>query len=400
MSTAEWREGPARDATTERQTIEVVAVTPAIAEPLSVFLRTAWGDTRSPEEVRLGLARTAAENPSVPGVEPPATAYLLDGNVIGYIGTIPVDFWNGKAEIQGHWLKGFMVLEAYRSGPVGFGVLKELLKHVGVSGIITVAPPARRLFTAVGYKDCGVLPNHISPLRAGRIARSLDIAGLGLGLPVWLDRTARLAQRAGLATLGGGALGLVFSTVRLVRGRSTGMRVEASGALPSKAELDALWAEARTTFAAGAVRDGRFLSWRYAPAPGGTYEAAVVRDRGNVSRVAAVSVVRRPNESSDPRLRGIKVASLSDILFRADEPAAGLAAIAGAERIARRMGADALLCTASHPAIERVLKRRAYLRLPGNVHLMIRDPKGAAELPMDATSWGATRGDASSDEVF
>jgi hypothetical protein len=400
MSTAESREGPAVDASTERPDIQVVTVTPEMAEPLAIFFRQAWGDSRTPAEVKAGMERYAAENPSIPGAHPPATAYFLNGAVIGYIGTIPVNFWNGKTETRGHWLKGFMVLEAYRSGPVGFSVLKELLKLISVSGIITVAPPARRLFTAVGYKDCGILPNHIAPLRPGRIARVLDIAGLGLGLPSWLDRTARTAQRVGLAALGGGVVGLGLSTWRVARGRSSGMSIDLSGVLPPKADLDALWENARSSFAAAAVRDGSFLPWRYSPAPSSTYEAVTVRDAKDANRLAAVAIVRRPNESSDPRLKGVKVASLSDILFQASEQSAGLAALAGAERIARRMGADALLCTASHPAIENVLKRRAYIKLPGNVHLMIRDPGKKAELSADATEWWVTRGDASSDEVF
>jgi hypothetical protein len=110
--------------------------------------------------------------------------------------------------------------------------------------------------------------------------------------------------------------------------------------------------------------------------------------------------VRRWTETPDPRLHGIKVATLADILFRADEPAAGLAALAGAERLARRMGADALLCSAAHPVLTSVLRHRAYLRLPANVHLMIRDPKRTAGLPLRVEEWWLTRGDANSDDAF
>jgi hypothetical protein len=380
--------------------VQVVRVTPDLATALAPFFREAWGDVRSADQIRADMLRAAAENPSVPGADLPATAFINDGSVIGYIGTIPATFWNGSVAVQGHWLKGFMVLEAFRSGPVGFAVLKELLKHVGVSGIITVAPPARRLFGAVGYKDCGTLPNYLTPLRSACIARSLDIAALGLGIPSWLDWSARLAQRIGLAGLAGSFAGVGLSALRATRGSARGLLIDTGGTLPADAELDVLWNDARSSFVSGAVRDGAFLPWRYSPRPAATYEAATVREGTPPNRVVAVAIVRRPAESPDPRLRGIKVASLSDILFRADAIKAGLAAVAGAERIARRMGADALLCTASHPAIQEVLRRRSFLRLPGNVHLMIRDPKSAAGLALDAESWWVTRGDASSDEVF
>jgi hypothetical protein len=148
------------------------------------------------------------------------------------------------------------------------------------------------------------------------------------------------------------------------------------------------------------VRNGTVLQWRYAPARGETYEAAFVRDTQNPARVRAIAIVRKPTDTTDPRLKGIKVASLSDLLFRADDPRAGLAAVAAGERLARRMGADALLCTTSHPTIEAALKRRAYIKLPGNVHFMVRDPGNKTVLPMEASQWWMTRGDAFSDEVF
>jgi hypothetical protein len=94
------------------------------------------------------------------------------------------------------------------------------------------------------------------------------------------------------------------------------------------------------------------------------------------------------------------MATISDALFAPDATRAGLAALAGAERVARDMDADALLCSTTHPAITGLLARRAYVRLPGNVHLMIRDPKGAAGLSTNAGAWWVMRGDAGSDEVF
>jgi hypothetical protein len=130
------------------------------------------------------------------------------------------------------------------------------------------------------------------------------------------------------------------------------------------------------------------------------YEAVSVYRRTGKRELVAVAVVRACSDSPDPRLRGIRVATVADVLFRPDDPAAGLAALAGAERIARRMGADAILCSTSHPAITSALRRRAYLRLPGNVHLMLRDPTGTAGLPLTVDAWWLMRGDASSDEAF
>ncbi|HKS06204.1 MAG TPA: hypothetical protein VJR92_07835, partial [Gemmatimonadaceae bacterium] len=169
-------------------------------------------------------------------------------------------------------------------------------------------------------------------------------------------------------------------------------------ALPRAEQVDDLWRRARESFGAAAVRDGGMLAWRYAPARGAMYEAINVRSRSGV--LEAIAIVRRPSESGDSRLRGIRVASLSDLLFSATAVQAGVAVIAAAERAARRMGADALLCSAAHASIVDALKRRAFLKLPGNVHLMVRDPQRASGVSTELQTWWVTRGDAQSDESF
>lgn len=383
-----------------KPTVEVTRITGDISDAVAGFFRKVWTDNATGEGVRRARAEAARLNPAMPGVDVPAVAYLRDGEVIGHLGTIPVKFWNGRVETAGHWLKGFMVLPEHQNGSVGFAVLKELLKHVDISGAMTVALPARRLFQAVGFVDCGVIPNYVSLLRGGRVARSIDIANLGLGLSPWLHRCARAAQRAGIAWAAGAMAGMGFRTWRALRGSSIRLSTDLSGGLPSRSALDDLWARARPTIFAGAVRDGSFLSWRYHAPAGAVYEAVAVYEREGKRSLVAIAVVRSCSDNSDQRLRGIRVATVADILFRADEPAAGLAALAGAERVAQRMGADAILCSAAHPAITSALRRRAYLRLPGNVHLMLRDPTGAMGLPLAVDAWWLMRGDANSDEAF
>ena len=380
--------------------VQVTRITDDISDAVAGFFRKVWTDGATGDHVRRARAEAARLNPAIPGADVPAVAYLRDGEVIGHLGTIPVKFWNGRAETAAHWLKGFMVLPEHQNGPVGFAVLKEMLKHVDVSGTMVVALPARRLFQAVGFVDCGVIPNYVSLLRAGRVARSIDLASLGLALPPWLHRCARAAQTTGLAWAAGATAGAGFRVWRALWRSSLRSSTDLSGELPPRSELDDLWARARPTISAGAVRDGSFLSWRYEARTGAVYEAVAVHERARKKRLVAIAVVRRWRATVDQRLRGLRVAVLADILFRTDEPAAGLAALAGAERVARRMGADAILCSVAHPAITSALRRQAYLRLPGNVHLMLRDPTNAVGLPLAVDAWWLMRGDANSDEAF
>lgn len=378
--------------------VSVVRVTDEIADALAIFLRDAWDFAGNGDDVRRGRAQAARDNPLGAGLDVPATAFLQDGRVIGYLTTIPVSFWNGATESAGHWLKGFMVLPEFRNGPVGFNVLKEMLRHISTSGIMTVAPEARRLFTAVGYRDCGVLPNYISLLRPGRVSRQLDIAALGMKVSPALLQMIRVAQRTGVASVGGAAVGIAFWAKRALNRFPRSYRLDVSGTLPTKDDLDGLWQRSRATLTSSAVRDGKWLAWRYKPAVGSTYESASVRD--GEGRLVAVTIVRRPKDVSDSRLRGIRMATLSDALFPADDPVAGSAALAAAEQIARRMDADAIVCSTSHPTLISLLAGRAYVRFSGNVHLMIRDPKNALALAPDAKHWWVMRGDANSDDTF
>ncbi|MEJ7810377.1 MAG: GNAT family N-acetyltransferase [Gemmatimonadaceae bacterium] len=379
--------------------VEVVRVSDAHAEALADFLRASWGDTSTPADVRAARAAAAAANPVEPGADVPTFIFLSDGKVLGHIGTIPVRFWNGTGEHAAHWFNGFMVLPEFRNGPIGYSVLKEAVRQLGIVAVLTVAAPSRRLFKAMGFVDYGAVPNHIAVLHPSRVLTALDVEALGLGgLPPWAPRLVRLAQRTGLAALGGAVAAGALGIWKLARGAASGLDTSVGADAASVAELDALWRAARAGIAASPVRDGAYLKWRYGPAEqGDAYEMVAVRDGRELVGAAAV---RRPRGEGDPRLRGIKVATLSEIIFPPARADAGLATLAAAERAARALGADALLCTASHPALAALLPRRGFVRLPGNAHFMVRDPKNAHALPPALDAWWITRGDASADEVF
>ena len=354
------------------------------------------------EAVLAGWRKAASENRAAPGEVPPA-AIVLDGSrVLGYCGSIPHRLWDGVAERPAYWVKGLMVLPEYRRGPIGFLVVKQLATQLTRATALVVAPAARRLFSALGYTDLGAVTNFIRPLRLAGLARRLDVVELGLGLPRWLAAGVRMAQRAGVAALAGGAAGLALDLVGAARGRpgsglATGCAVEP----PSREELDAVWRRARGAIAASPVRDGAYLRWRYgangAASHDSRYSFVTARDG---TRLVGVAVLLQPKAIGDPRLRGARVATISDIVFPPERAAVGLAVLAAVERAARSAGADAVLCTTSHRALARVLRRRAFVPLPGNVHFFVRDATGAARWPRDLASWWLARGDSDADEVF
>src|SRR5689334_2255069 len=192
--------------TPTRPSVAVVRISDEESDAVAHFMQRAWNANITGASVRRARAEASRRNPIAPGTDIPAVVYLHEGNAIGHLGTIPVKFWNGRFETPGYWLKGLMVLPEHRNGPVGFNVLKELLRHVEVCGAMVVAPPVMRLFKALGFVDCGAVRDYVALLRPARVASAVDIANMDLGIPAAAKRIAKPMQRAGLASVLGAAL--------------------------------------------------------------------------------------------------------------------------------------------------------------------------------------------------
>jgi len=352
-----------------------------------------WDPAATPERVRQARAAAAAANPVVPGEDVPTFLLLQGGRALGHVTTIPTRLSNASGERPAHWLKGLMVVPEHRNGPVGMLVLKEAVRQLAATPLMAmvVQPAPRRLFQALGFVDLGPIPNFIKVLRGDRVLSRVDLDALALPG----GSIVRVAQRVGLAHVAGLAANIVLGLWSAVGGRGDrGLAVTTAPDL-DRAAGDALWTRAREQLAAAPARDGRLLAWRYG-ATAAAYRIASLRSRGG--GLEGLAVVREPREQSDPRLRGLRIATFSDLLFPPDRADVGLAAMVAAERIARDHDADALLCTASHHTLRPMLRRRAFLPVGGNVHFMIRDP--APQPPRPLPEWWLTRGDSSADEVF
>jgi hypothetical protein len=145
-----------------------------------------------------------------------------------------------------------------------------------------------------------------------------------------------------------------------------------------------------------AVRDGRYLLGRYAatkqaPRP---YHWVVVWRAGTP---VAVAIIRRAGPG-DPRLKGIRLAIVSDLVSAGSDRGALFAALAGAESVARGWDADGLLATQSNAVAAAALRRSGYLPVPGTVHLLTRNVTSESPgWPSRLSDWWITRGDGESD---
>jgi hypothetical protein len=273
------------------------------------------------------------------------------------------------------------------------------MKQVAVTAVMTVAPAARRLFQAVGFKDLGSVPNYVSVIRPTRVLRAIDVERLGLtSLPRALRTVLGLSRLPPVAWVGGG-LGAVG--LSLVDGANhltcLGLRSRIVATPPGVAETDAIWERLRTQLDLSPSRCGAYMQWRYAGQRPGRYEFIEVR-RG--SQLVALVVVRRPERVDDPRLAGLRVGLVVDLVVDPTDTAAVTAAFLAARKWGKKASCDAVLLTLSHLGVGRLVKRLGFIKIPGNVHFMLRVPLGAPmTAPKDTGRSWLTRGDAWGDDI-
>ena len=387
-------EGDAVDSS-PRQPLGVERVGPQHDAVLAVLFEQAWGQQGSAESISAWRKREARDNPISDGDEPPKWVFLKDGVAIGYLGSIPAKMRVRADEFPAHWLKGLWVAPEFRAGPVGSMLLERALEDVGPAAASVVSLPARRLFHSLGVTDRGLFFNRLRIIDPVRLLSRLDLSKLDLeNISGTAVRGLRLLQWTRTASIVGLALAIGFSLVRRVNGRpSPGVRLTRGWNSVAESDLDRIWESAKNTVSAASLRDGKRILWRYSGEP---YEIVVV---WREETPLAWAILRQPKESPDARLAGLSIASLSDLFFPVDQPELGLSLLAAVEELARDLSADAILCSGTHARLENLLARSAYVRVPGNLHMMARDhDQGQFKPPLH--EWWLTRGDARSDDVF
>lgn len=370
------------------------------ADSIAEFFRAVgWDPHATPEGTREMLRALAADNPFEPGKAPPAVGVFVGSRLAGFVTTIPTQFWNGKEYTSGYWLKGYTVLEEFRNGPIAYLLLKEMLKHVGLVASMPAPLGARQLSVALGMRDLGAVRDYIKPLRPARILRKLDISRFEHlnSLPLAESVAVKVAKITPFAY----ALGAVITvglTVLLLPSVVSARRVTAqlSGQLPDEAALDSLWARAQRAKNPSAIRSGAYLRWRYERGTKGRYWFSSAW-RGE--DLVGLAVLAHPQRPDDSRIAGLGIGSVVDLVLDPDCPAALPGVLDMARRWAKSAHYDALLLTASLGALRGPLLRAGYLQMPGNIHLLVRDPGGRHGFSTDLGVWNVTRGDAWGDHV-
>jgi hypothetical protein len=378
---------------TSRLTIEEIHDHHALL--LADFFRQTWNPTSTPEAVSASRQIAAARNPCEPGKAPPTFAAIMGDRIVGYCSSIPLRLWHRGVDRTAYWAKGLMVLPEFQGGPIGYHVLSALTKSQPLMAAVTVAPASRRLFAALGYHDHGAIPNLVRPTQFRMAARQLRPTSLELSPSAkLLGSAAEVMRAAGVSYSVGAVADAVGALIwRCPVGAHTAVSVERALV---EAEVDQLWSSVREDCAAGPVRDGRAWGERYSSGSPGDYSFVTLRTGG---RLEGVAVLRSLNPVADPRLAGVRMASVSDLLIHPDNPNFG-ALLAGAEREAARIGAGAVILTASNRIMIEQARRRGYWQRAGNIHFFLRSPERQSDQSIELERWWLCRGDGESDSTF
>jgi GNAT superfamily N-acetyltransferase len=370
------------------------------ARSIAEFFRAAgWDDGATDEGVREMFRTAAVDNPFEPGEAPPIVGAFFGTRLVGYISTIPTQFWTGKESTTAYWFKGLWVLEEHRNTPIAVLLMKEIFRHVDLAASMPGEPLARQLSKALGMLDLGAVCDYIEPLRPTHILRKFDVRRFEhlSVLPRAGSAAIKLAKMPPFAYAIGALISLGLTVLRLpstLTGRKLTTQIGAS--LPSEATIDSLWTRARRNLECSPVRSSAYLRWRYERGATGRYCFA---SAWHGDDMVGLAVLASPQRHDDSRIAGLSIGTVVDLVLDPDCSAALPSLLRVARQWARAANYDALLLTASHHSLRGPLRRAGYIRLPGNIHVMLRDPRGKYGVSTNLDNWLLTRGDACGDQL-
>lgn len=376
-----------------RRHLAIVEFAPEHAEGLAAFYRRVWDPAATAESVLAGRANVIAANPAAIDGKIHTVIAILDGEVIGHFTSYPERLRIGGADHRVAWTAGFHVLPEHRSGPIGVMLAKEMARVAPNSMCTTVLDAPLRIFTAMGWKHVGTVPNLVYFTRPGEVLRRLPLAVMGDSGR--RRRGLQALQRAGLAGASGGLLGLGLRALGAwAGGTPVQIRVVTGVAeWDGRAEADALWAHCAPRVAAGLARDGARVIYRFRD------ERYVLIEARRDGALAGWVVLRRPETAGSERLGGVRVAPVSDLMFDPAESGVGISLLRAAARFARGGFADALVLSTPHEATLALARRIGFVPMAGNLHLVVHASLLTDAVPAFAEWWHA-RGDGDADQSF
>lgn len=333
--------------------------------------------------------------------DPPTFVFLKGADIVGHVTTIPVQLTSFATTVAAHWIVGFMVLPEHRNGLVGPLLIKEVNRSLGCALSLFVEPPVFRILTGLKWTHMGVLPQYLRVLNARGVSRNLQLSGVTAIALQRGDPTATVPFRfveSFIRVLGGWGLAvgqaLWVGLTIVARPRSVPVEVREEHGFDDS--YNQLWQAVSGRFGACLARDQKYLQERFARHPG-LYRVLGCRRE---NRLLAYCIVKTKQFSNDPRMGNMKVGTIVDCLFDPAAPAGFQPLLDVVLKMCAREGVHAVLCTASHAAVRRLLRANGFLTIPGNLNFAYHNRTNVPLHDIPLESWHLMRGDSDADQNF
>lgn len=364
-----------------------------MAESFDRFCRIIWPSSRR------GTSASTVSTDRIP--ECPTFVFLKGAEIIGHVTTIPVHLSASNQTIAAHWIVGFMVLPEHRNGLVGPLLIKEVNRSLDYALSLHVEPPVLRILTGLKWVHKGVLPQYLRVLNAHGVAENLQVSGIqalasDLGAMTgglrfrWIESLMRVVGWCSLAI--GEALWVAVSSILRPRTTKADVREERT----FDESYDRLWHMVGKQFEACFVRDRASLQAKFGP-HGERYRILTYRRGG---QLLGYCIIKTKQFANDSRMGNMKMGTIVDCLF---DPAADEVLQSLLEHVLTlfaREDVHAVLCTASHRVVRRLLLANGFFSIPGNLNFAFHTRASALlqDIPLDG--WHLMRGDSDADQNF
>ena len=386
---------------TSREVAGVALYDRSMEEAFGRFCRVIWPGSRGRASDPAAESDGSARGRGGPRENPPTFVFVKGGDIVGHVTTIPVQLSAFDRTVAAHWIVGFMVLPEHRNGLVGPLLIKEVNRSLDCALSLHVERPVLRILTGLKWVHAGVLPQYLRVLDARGVARNLQLSGLK-SVALRSGETAAVQPpgfgESSARMLGGWVLAAAQAVwtgvTRLARPRALPAEVRDEREFDDA--YDALWEAVRGRIGACLVRDRTYLQARYGAFPD-RYRVLACRRQ---NRLLGYSIVKTRQFSGDLRMGDMKVGTIVDCLFDPDAPAVPQALLDAALKMCAREGMHAVLCTASHAALRRLLRANGFLAIPGNLNVAYHNRTNLPLQNVPLEAWHLMRGDSDADQNF
>jgi len=355
---------------------------PDLAEACERFTQRVWPKSQQPG----GTGGNRNETP------PPRVLFLKGGEVIGHVATAPVRLSAAGRLLDASWAVGLMVLPEHRNGPVAPLLVKSLNKAVAIGLTLHVEEAALRVFTGMGWRHLGVIPQYVRVLNARAFVQTFAARGRGFltgrRQRLWAA-LARLSQPAAVL-IGVGFAGLALAGA-LRRGRGAGASVREERTFDQS--YTELAERVKHRLGVWVFRDERYLASRYGPRMD-VYRLLACRRH---DRLLGYCLLKMKQFQNDRRMGDIRMGTLVDCVFDPDEPGILDALLESAIALCRGEAVDIVFCSASLRPLGRRLVRHAFVAMPGTLNAAFYDGMGTMGEVPPLESWHLMRGDSDAD---